>query len=384
MNSTPGRDLTGTAQSDTSTSLHTSAESRFAYVFYATANRYCCSVLVNIHRLRGLNSSVPIHVLVSADVDDPFIGAMERANANVHMLEPPAYAEGEGGYYRDCLLKLLAFKLHMLVPGLHRILVLDADQPILKNMDSLFEGLPDVDLAAPRAYWLSKDFLATTFMMINLSDRLWETIRAAFEALEYNKFDMDLVNDVLGDTVMMLSGEYVTLNSHWENWDLPQWFHPTSKLEATVVKRLNDKPPGDSGESERQVEQEDANGQDRIASEQQVSPSGSAIGVLTQVPIPAASLATSLLTPVVDEEVKPKPVPLSPSPRFSDSQSISKQLYQLQEFAPIIHFSALGKPWMLPKITVTLVRPDAHPLLAQQFEMWHETAAMVCPDGILL
>ena len=73
-------------------------ESRFAYVFYATDNRYCCSVLVNIHRLRELNSSLPIHVLVSADVDDPFIGAMEHSNAKVHVLEPPAYAEGEGGY----------------------------------------------------------------------------------------------------------------------------------------------------------------------------------------------------------------------------------------------------------------------------------------------
>ena len=223
-------------------------------------------------------------------------------------------------------------------------------------------------------------------MMINLSDRLWETIRAAFEVFEYNKFDMDLVNDVLGDTVMMLSGEYVTLNSHWENWDLPRWFHPTGKLEATVVKRMNGllKPPRESGESGRQVEQEDSDVQDWIATGQQVSLSGSAIGVLAHAPTPAAALSASLLPPVLDEEdEKPKPVPPSPSPRFPDSHSISKQLYQLQESAPIIHFSALGKPWMLPRMAVTVARPDAHPLLAQQFEMWRETAAMVCPDGIL-
>jgi len=48
--------------------------------------------------------------------------------------------------------------------------------------------------------------LASTFMMIKLSDRLWHSVQSAVAAVEYNKFDMDLINDLLGDTVMMLSG----------------------------------------------------------------------------------------------------------------------------------------------------------------------------------
>ncbi|GAB7347365.1 hypothetical protein MBLNU459_g4299t2 [Dothideomycetes sp. NU459] len=36
---------------------------------------------------------------------------------------------------------------------------------------------------------------------------------------------MDVVNELLGDTVMLLPGHFVTLNSHWEDWNLPNWYH---------------------------------------------------------------------------------------------------------------------------------------------------------------
>ena len=172
---------------------------------------------MNIHRLQHiLNTSLPIHVLASTDVSESHVNAMKTSNATVHIQKPPPLPETDGGYYQHCLLKLLAFKMHTLSPGLKRVLAFDADQLIMKNMDYLFEGLPAVDLAAPRAYWLAEEFLASTFMMINLSDRLWETINNALATMESNKFDMDLINEQLGDTVMMLSGEYATLNSHWE------------------------------------------------------------------------------------------------------------------------------------------------------------------------
>ena len=50
-----------------------------------------------------------------------------------------------------------------------------------------------------------------------------------------------------------------------------------------------------------------------------------------------------------------------------------------QNAASVIHFSALGKPWTVTEDTVRQQRPDAHPLLSEQFRTWRETAAMVCP-----
>ncbi|KAF2767468.1 hypothetical protein EJ03DRAFT_276140, partial [Teratosphaeria nubilosa] len=206
--------------------------------------------------------------------------------------------KGNGAsYYQDCLLKLVGFKLHELDPTLKPVLALDSDQLVMKNLDHLFVGLPDVDLAAPRAYWLSKDFLASTFLMINLSDRLWHTVESALATVQYNKFDMDLINDVLGETVMMLSGEYVTLNSHWEDWGLPSWYHASEGLNLTT-------------------------------------------------------------------------------------HPFSQELSRPRDSAAVIHFTAAGKLWMHTPEHVLDMKPDAHPALAEQFELWRVTAADVCPGGI--
>ena len=210
-------------------------QEKYAYVFYAPSDTYACSVLVNIWRLHALGASLPIHAIASTQVSNPNIQALKKI-ASVHIQQPPPLHGNGGGYYQDCLLKLLAFKMHEL-GGLTRILLLDSDQLIMKNMDHLFQDLPNVDLAAPRAYWLGKEFLASTFMMITLSDRLWESVKNALDQIGPKKFDMDLVNELLGDTVMLLSGEYVTLNSHWE--DVRNFYIMVALLGVPVVLNRN-------------------------------------------------------------------------------------------------------------------------------------------------
>lgn len=61
---------------------------------------------------------------------------------------------------------------------------------------------------------------------------------------------------------------------------------------------------------------------------------------------------------------------------------MSKELHELQNAAAVIHFSAAGKPWTVTEANLRLQRPDAHPLLGEQFRTWRETAAMVCPGMI--
>lgn len=346
------------------------AAEKFAYVFYATSNAYACSVLVNIERLHDLGSALPIHVLVSPDVGGAYLAAMEDADAVVHVEDPPPLAEGSVGYYKDCLLKLLAFKMHKFAPKLERVLVLDSDQLILKNLDALFEGLPDADLAAPRAYWLAKDFISSTFMMICLSDRLWDTVAAAMQSVQHDVFDMDLVNDLFGDTVLMLGGQYVTVNSHWEDWNLPSWFHPGSELNMTTVDLINklsksvrinsDLPPIDAGVigPDKNVSEDEAVAQQEAQKSRDDSNEGRK-----------------------QDTIQPRSHQ-APSPRFPVGHPITRELYRLHEHAAVIHFFAAGKPWAIAPGVVAMVRPDAHPMLAQLIEDWRGIAMDVCPGGI--
>ncbi|KAI6865329.1 hypothetical protein KC338_g5115 [Hortaea werneckii] len=390
----------------------------FAYAFYATSDSYACSALVNIYRLQHeLETKLPIHMLVSDGVSSPYIQSFEAAGVFVHHEQTPKLKSSMvGSYYEDCLLKLLAFKLHTLDPRLKRVLALDSDQLVMQNLDHLFAGLPEVDLAAPRAYWLSRDFLASTFMMISLSDRLWKTVEDALDTIGYDKFDMDLINDLLGDTVMMLSGEYVTLNSHWEDWNLPKWYHPTQELNMTTIDIINSLAGSHGGIGKRQVEGESMPQPEMDAGQGAEPPRPSVSGA----PPPLAMLPPSMQAEPSEHPMpklwdaqqpsiahaalasgtqQPHPVPsfnkdppnsqpsLPPeqdtaTPRFLPSHPFTQELYNLQDAAAVIHFTAQGKPWARPVELIKAARPDAHPLLAAQFELWRETAERVCPGGV--
>jgi alpha-N-acetylglucosamine transferase len=114
--------------------------------------------------------------------------------------QPPALhpAEPGGGYYNGCLLKLLAFRMHQIDSNLKRVMVLDADQLILRSLDSLFK-LPGVDLAAPRAYWNGKDALASTLMVIKPTNRLWDLVSENMRNITVGMFDMDLIKSASGE-----------------------------------------------------------------------------------------------------------------------------------------------------------------------------------------
>ncbi|GAB1742580.1 hypothetical protein NU219Hw_g8120t1 [Hortaea werneckii] len=394
------------------------ASKGFAYAFYATSDTYACSALVNIYRLQHeLASKLPIHMLVSDGVSSPYIQAFEAAGVFVHHEQTPKLKSSmTGSYYEDSLLKLLAFKLHALDPSLKRVLALDSDQLVMQNLDHLFAGLPEVDLAAPRAYWLSRDFLASTFMMISLSDRLWKTVEDALDTIGYDKFDMDLINDLLGDTVMMLSGEYVTLNSHWEDWNLPKWYHPTQELNMTTIDIINSLAKTNSGVGKRQVGSEGVPQPALDAGQGAELPRPSMSGVpppLAMIPPPIqpessehampklwdaqqpsiahAALASGTQQPhtvpsfLNDHPHSQPPLPSGlyvPNPRFPASHPFTQELYNLQDAAAVIHFTAQGKPWARPVELIKAARPDAHPVLAAQFEVWRETAERVCPGGV--
>jgi hypothetical protein len=207
--------------------------SPFSYVFYATNDDYACSALVNVQRLQTLfRTTARIVLLATSSVSDPFLTAFRSRNVTVFIHEAPPLADNSVEYYQDVLLKLVSFKLHHFDPSLKRILVLDADQLILRPLDDVF-GFPEVDVAAPRAYWVGKEAASSTFMLVMLSERLWRRIEVAMREIKSDKYDMDLINEVLGWEMMLLPGHYAAINSHWEVSDIPTWFRDVDELLTT-------------------------------------------------------------------------------------------------------------------------------------------------------
>lgn len=316
----------------------------FSYVFYATSTSYACSALVNIHQLQTLGSTVPIHVLASDKVPQTYMDAFEAAGVTKHLEVTPEFSLYQNEYYQDCLLKLLVFKMHTLDPSLKRVLLFDSDQLILKHFDRLFYEIPRVDLAAPRAYWLRAEqaVFSSAFMLINLSDRLWDKVNKTFpisggsDGAE-SKVDMDIMNDELGDTATVLSGEYVTLNSHWEDWDLPNWYHPEDRQNFSHTQSSS---PGKKVANLRRPTRLDDDTMSVFSEKLEMS--------------------------------------------HSEDSEIYQQLVELYEYAPIIHFTALGKPWVFSAEEVIEHRQEAHPAFAHQFDRWRKLAEQVCPEGYLV
>lgn len=322
----------------------------FAYVFYATSDSYACSALVNIHQLQTLNSTVPIHILASEGVSEAYMDAFATAGVTVHLEVTPKLPLQHGHYYEDCLLKLIVFKLHKLDPSLKRVLLFDSDQLILKHFDNLFSIVPSVDLAAPRAYWLrpGQAVFSSAFMLINLSDRLWDKVNKTLPTGDHDfggaepKVDMDILNDLLGDTATVLSGEYVTLNSHWEAWDLPNWYQPEDRQNSSHV------------ESTKTVKKK------------------------TRPRLPIVQT-----TRLLDDDQAASTAAAKADVTHSENSDIFQDLAALYQYSSIIHFTALGKPWMYTVEQVVQQRKDAHPAFSLQFGRWNNVAEQVCPKGYL-
>lgn len=273
--------------------------SRNAYVFYATQDVYACSIAVNVHLLKAqFRTKHRIIVLLSSEVALPYRHLLEDLGASIVDEEPLPLHRDTIPYYRGCLLKLASFRMHEIDPSLKRIITLDADQLILGNLDDLFE-LSMTSFLAATAYWIDSTCLSSTLMLIEPSISQWGSVQQLLANPSPQQYDMDIVNKLFQHQLMRLSGRYVTLNSHWEDWNYPPWY----KSMAPMV--------------------------------------GSSI-------------------------------PVS-----------EKYMTDLYINTKVVHFTAVGKPWMYDVNTVRRMKPDSHFILYHQWETWRQHALSLCPPGIL-
>lgn len=274
-----------------------------AYVFYATQDVYACSVLVNIHRLRHIyHTKHRILVFVSSGVSNEYLTRFKALDAKVILETPPPLSTGSSPYYKDCLLKLVPFRVHELNEQIQRCLILDSDQLIMQNIDAIFYSA-STDIATAPAYWISNDTLSSTCMLVEPNPKLWKQVQTSLSSIRPGQYDMDIINDMFRDNAQRLPGSYIAINSHWEDRNVPAWFDAGDKVSFL------------DGQSSR---------------------------------------------PATDDELE-----------------------DLYKKAHIVHFFAVGKPWMRTTEEARRSRPRAHPILFEQWAEWRQNASQLCHSDVV-
>ena len=349
--------------------------SPYAYVFYATQAEYACSVLINIERLTSIfHTQHRIIVLVKPTVSSEYLTRFTAQNATVIPYEPPPLHDNESPHYADVLLKLVAFRLHQYIPSLTRILVLDSDQIILQSLDHVF-SLPATDLAAPRAYWLgSRTLFTSAFLLVSLSDRLWNRINLGLKTINHDTFDMDLLNDMFSKTVMLLPGDYCTLNSQWETNSIPNWWQGSEPPRDPAWKpsrKLRPRPDPPPIEIPSSLSGSLSTNETRHLSEKDKI-------LLERYRIATAAREEKIRTAKDEVEVVHQ-MQVQKDELKERSMRLSTVLEDVYNDVKVMHYTALAKPWSKTLRKVRSERPDAHSLFAKGFEMWRTKAAEICP-----
>lgn len=334
--------------------------------------------MVNIHRLRRLfHTPHPIYILVSDAVSIRYKTVFrERYNVTVIEHEPPPLPAGSAPYYKDVMLKLVAFKLYVWAPMVKRVIVLDGDVLVLRGLDSLFGRVEEgVDVAAPHAYWLGGgdvvSGVTSAMMMVHVSEGLWARMEAALERVKLESrvdvYDMDLINqeffkpggDGEGDRGLVLPGEFCTLNSHWEVGEVPAW----SRFRQDHIRW----PP----------EERKALGQDRAVRKDQEGKQGRGPSLESMVESGPGGQQTR------HREAKRNGTSTHQEGHGDvlryDPGLVDPLTSIFHNDVYVLHFTALGKPWSVTVQNVHQMRPDAHPLFAEQFLLWRRAAKYVCP-----
>jgi alpha-N-acetylglucosamine transferase len=92
--------------------------------------------------------------------------------------------------WADSYTKLLAFNL----TEYSRVLAIDSDSVVLKNLDDLFL-MPSAPLAMPYVYWGGQEGwqFSSQMMLIEPSEQSFAAVKAAISKAEGNEYDMDII-----------------------------------------------------------------------------------------------------------------------------------------------------------------------------------------------
>jgi hypothetical protein len=211
---------------------------------------------------------------------------------------------------------------------------------------------------------------------------------------------MDMANELFGEEVLMLPGNFVALNSHWEDWNLPRWFHQSEPVDAgrnngTGVRELAKWESKDLNKRQEEVRK---NGYEFEASNYE--PASVASKAVDSLPTSASSsgdgTTPGITTPSENTEGNPylqgEVTPPSDTDLTTIETSINhmrtlpiyKELFKLYKQVSVLHYTAMAKPWGTNAQMIDEQRPDAHPLLKEQFMAWRKVAKDICPSDLVV
>ncbi len=175
---------------------------------------------------------------------------------------------------------------------------------------------------------------------------------------------------------------------------MPNIFHTESTINMETVDALNRlvkspgslhrpliAPPQGGFQDKRQVQPLEAGVDVESTNPEPIESLVPSTAALLSTSTTVAVLPSSSGSPQAGEDAPAAFAVSSPSPRFPANHPITKELYRLHDSIAVLHFSAVGKPWVHGAATLGWLRPDPHPLLAGQVEMWRAIARDVCPGG---
>nr|POE72163.1 glucose n-acetyltransferase 1 [Quercus suber] len=181
--------------------------SDFAYCTYATSASDLCNSVMLLAALHKVRAKADRLLLYSSEWDvndaESSTGALLRRARDAYgahikpikilradAVSDPTWAAG--------FTKWLAFDQTQY----RRILTLDSDATILKDMDELFL-LPRTPVGLPRAYWLN-DTLSAQVALVQPSSGAFARVRQQIADRSKDDFDMEIINALYGDSCMIM------------------------------------------------------------------------------------------------------------------------------------------------------------------------------------
>lgn len=221
--------------------------SKLYYVQYVTSPEYLCNALMVWSQIEEIGSRAQRMMLYPStwdpdEIDDyspsldytPVARLLQEAQSKYFVKIQPVDIMHKNGTlqptWADSYTKLLAFNLTQF----DRVLALDSDSIVLKNLDSVFL-LPKAPVAMPYVYWGNPTGWAFSSQMLLLtpSATTFSQIETAIKNAKEDEYDMDILNRLFHDHILkipqrpfnLLSGEFrrashaAYLSSRSEKWD---------------------------------------------------------------------------------------------------------------------------------------------------------------------
>ena len=225
--------------------------SRYAYSQYATNSAYLCNAVMVFEALQRLGSKADRILFYPQEWDLDIASTSDRDSQllvkardwyNVKLL--PVEIDKPGfDAWNVSFTKFMAWDQTQY----DRILHLDSDVTVLKNLDELFM-LPKAPVAMLRAYWKLPDerTLTSLFILLEPSEDDFQQLMVAArpDNRAKNEYDMEILNKFYGDSAMvlphrqygLLSGEFrATDHRNYLGNALEMWDPDKVMKEASLV-----------------------------------------------------------------------------------------------------------------------------------------------------